>query len=90
MARRRRKKKVKAQRHFKLLRVLTSGVPGDTCPKRGGEPLRLGGRQCVSEEGKHCKYYMGLGLFVTIKCAHPSAPTWKTEPKPETGQARLL
>lgn len=65
------KKKEKPYKPFKALRVWTNGVPGDTCPKRGGQPLKLGDGQCAGE--KRCKYFLGIGYFVTKKCAHPAA-----------------
>lgn len=61
-------KKAKAPRPFRLLRVWTDGAEGDICPKRGGKPLKLGDGQCVGE--KRCRRYLGIGPFVTIKCAY--------------------
>ena len=62
----------KEYRSYRVLCVWTNGIEGDTCPKRGGQPLRLGDGQCGGE--KRCQYFVGLGPFVTIRCAHPSAP----------------
>ena len=56
---------------MKLLHVYTDGQLGDTCPKKGGQPLRLGDGQCAS--AKRCRHYQGVGPFVTIKCTHPEA-----------------
>lgn len=67
----RRKKKLKKQRPFRSLRVWTAGVEGDTCPKRGGRPLRLDDGQCTGKDGKkRCRRYLGLGHFVMVKCAY--------------------
>ena len=56
---------------MKLLHVYTDGQPGDTCAKKGGQSLRLGDGQCAG--AKRCRYYQGMGPFVTIKCTHPEA-----------------
>jgi len=58
----------KKQRPYRSLYVRTNGVDGDTCPKRGGKPLRLGDGQCCGE--KKCRRYLGLGWLVTIRCAY--------------------
>ena len=58
-------KKAKRHRPFRSLRVWTNGVEGDTCPKRGGKPLRLGDGQCDK-----CRRFLGIGYFVRIKCAY--------------------
>ena len=65
---------------MKLLHVYTDGQPGDACPKKGGQPLRLGDGQCAGES--RCRYYQGMGPFVTIKCAHPEAQCAHVEPQP--------
>lgn len=63
------KAKPKKHRPFRVLHVWTAGVEGDTCPKRGGKPLRLGDGQCTG--GKRCcRRYLGIGHFVTIRCAY--------------------
>lgn len=65
------KKRNKKHRPFRILRLWTLGVEGDTCPKRGGELLRLGDGQCTGGDGKRrCRRYLGLGYFVTIRCAY--------------------
>jgi len=63
----------------KSLRVWTAGEPGDTCPKRGGVPLCLGDGQCTGGKRK-CKYFLGVGYFVTIRCSHPEASYSKATP----------
>lgn len=62
------KRKAKKYRPFRVLHVWTAGVEGDACPKKGGQPLRLGDGQCAGK--KRCRRYLGLGPFVTIRCAY--------------------
>ena len=59
----------KKYRPYRVLRVWTNGVEGDTCPKRGGKPLKLGDGQCTGGKTR-CRRYLGMGYFVTIKCAY--------------------